>query len=178
MYAYLEKDVGLLKGVEAVFLGDRQRKSPKAIDAENLYVYHSSLEYFEDEGSDFSDDANKVCYGAGSVLYTCLQLAVYMGFENIYIIGADCQYKNAGHVGDHFIDDYDDDADVNGILIPEDLFRGYRSARRYAEAHGIHMYNATRGGLLEVFDRVDFDSLFTNGTFTPEHAVIHPREMS
>lgn len=178
MYAYLEKDVGLLKGVEAVFLGDRQRKSPKAIDAENLYVYHSSLEYFEDEGSDFSDDVNKVCYGAGSVLYTCLQIAVYMGFQNIYIIGADCQYKNAGHAGDHFIDDYDDDAEVDGILIPEDLFRGYRSARRFAEAHGIHMYNATRGGLLEVFDRVDFDSLFTDGAFTPEHAVIHPRKMS
>ena len=25
-------------------------------------------------------------------------------------------------------------------------------------------YNATRGGKLEVFERVDFDSLFTDGT--------------
>lgn len=178
MYDYLKKDVGLLKGVDAVFLGDRQRKSPKAVRAENLYVYHSSLEYFEDEGPDFSGDANKVCYGAGSVLYTCLQFAVYMGFQNIYIIGADCQYKNAGHAGDHFIDDYIDDTGVDGFLIPEDLFRGYRSARRYAEAHDVHIYNATRGGLLEVFDRINFDSLFTNGAFTPEHAVIHPRAMS
>ena len=36
----------------------------------------------------------------------------------------------------------------------------YKAARKYADAHGIKIYNATRGGKLEVFERVDFDSLF------------------
>ena len=37
---------------------------------------------------------------------------------------------------------------------------GYQKAKQYADAHGIKIYNATRGGKLEVFPRVDFDSLF------------------
>ena len=36
----------------------------------------------------------------------------------------------------------------------------YQAAEKYAEEHGIKIYNATRGGRLEVFERVDFDSLF------------------
>ena len=175
MYDFLKKDIGLLEGVEAVFLGDRARTAPKTLKADNLYIYHSSLEYFEEEGPDFSDDPNRVCYGAGSVLYTCLQLAAYMGFCNIYIIGADCEYKNHGMAGDHFIDDYDDSG-AEGRLITEDLFNSYKSARRYAEVHHIHIYNATRGGILEVFDRVDFDSLFHDGKFTMEYATVHHRD--
>ena len=38
----------------------------------------------------------------------------------------------------------------------------YEAARKYADAHGIKIYNATRGGCLEAFPRVDFDSLFEN----------------
>ena len=36
----------------------------------------------------------------------------------------------------------------------------FLAAKRYADAHGIKIYNATRGGKLEVFPRVEFDSLF------------------
>lgn len=35
----------------------------------------------------------------------------------------------------------------------------FEAAKRYADSHGIKIYNATRGGNLEVFERVDFDSL-------------------
>ena len=37
--------------------------------------------------------------------------------------------------------------------------QGYRSAKVFAEKHGVKIFNATRGGYLEVFDRVDFDSI-------------------
>jgi len=33
-------------------------------------------------------------------------------------------------------------------------------ARKYADSHGIVIKNAGRGGKLENFERVDFDSLF------------------
>lgn len=35
----------------------------------------------------------------------------------------------------------------------------YNSAKRYAEEHNIQIYNATRGGKLEVFERKHFDSI-------------------
>ena len=36
----------------------------------------------------------------------------------------------------------------------------YEAAEKYTESKGIKIYNATRGGMLEVFERVDLDSLF------------------
>ena len=40
------------------------------------------------------------------------------------------------------------------------MYAAYKGAKIYAEKHGITILNATRGGRLEVFDRVDFDNLF------------------
>ena len=36
----------------------------------------------------------------------------------------------------------------------------FDSGKHYADKHGIKIYNATRGGKLEIFDRVDFDTIF------------------
>ena len=44
------------------------------------------------------------------------------------------------------------------------MISAYKSAKKYADAHGIKIYNATRGGKLEVFERVDFDTLFKINT--------------
>ena len=41
----------------------------------------------------------------------------------------------------------------------EKATEGYRIARKYIERHGGHLYNATRGGKLEVLERVDLDEL-------------------
>lgn len=32
--------------------------------------------------------------------------------------------------------------------------------KKYCDEHGIEVYNATRGGKLEVFPRIDFDMIF------------------
>ena len=37
---------------------------------------------------------------------------------------------------------------------------GYKAAKKYAEENGIKIYNATRGGKLEIFERVEYDTLF------------------
>ena len=43
------------------------------------------------------------------------------------------------------------------------MLKGYQMCKNYADTHGIKIYNATRGGMLEIFERVDFDSLFEGG---------------
>lgn len=40
------------------------------------------------------------------------------------------------------------------------VFEAHQSIKYYAETHGIKIYNATRGGMLEIFERVEFDKLF------------------
>ena len=46
------------------------------------------------------------------------------------------------------------------VVTENEQLKAYQKAKQYAETHGIKIYNATRGGKLEVFERVDFDSLF------------------
>ena len=65
----------------------------------------------------------------------------------------------------HFSDSYhraSSGVKPNACRKTENLL-AYQAAREYADRHGIKIYNATRGGKLEVFERVDFDSLFSMG---------------
>jgi hypothetical protein len=112
-------------------------------------------------------EAPTVLHGGGTVTYTSLQLAAYMGFGEIVLLGMDHNYSLmvngkgeliADGASDHFSPEYRD----AGIYIGNiDLMNAaYASAREYAERHGIRILNATRGGRLEVFERVDIDSFF------------------
>jgi uncharacterized Rossmann fold enzyme len=103
-----------------------------------------------------------------TVTYACLQLAAYMGFGEIYLLGCDNTFnrgvKANGEMifgnGDryHFDDGY---ISTNIYSTQIDVINAaYRAAREYCEARNIKIRNATRGGTLEVFERVDFDSFF------------------
>ena len=101
-----------------------------------------------------------------------LQLAVYMGFKKIYLLGMDFTFSVEKTIEGNTI--MNDIINHNSIIekVEKELFDfqyfaeiddqllGYQAAKRYADAHGIKIYNATRGGKLEVFERVNFDTLF------------------
>ena len=153
------KQIGAFKG-KYKFIGNRCATSFAGIDDDNLFFYPFLFEYYEDEGPDFSENPNEGILFGNTVIYDCLQFAVYMGFKEIYLIGTDCNYQNQGGEGDYFIKDYNDSTKHPSNFLADKVFIAYRKAREYADAHGIKIYNATRGGKLEVFERVDFDSLF------------------
>ena len=153
------KQIGAFEG-KYKFIGNRCATSFAGIDDDNLFFYPFLFEYYEDEGPDFSENPNEGIFFGNTVIYDCLQFAVYMGFTEIYLIGTDCNYQNQGGEGDYFIKDYNDSTKHPSNFLADKVFIAYRKAREYAEAHGIKIYNATRGGKLEEFERVDFDSLF------------------
>lgn len=105
---------------------------------------------------DFSEDISRVSYMGGTVTYVCFQMAVYMGFREIYLLGVDCNYDK-GSQNNHFIKEDKPDHMNHGV---DTMLVAYQSAKKYADENGIKIYNATRGGMLEVFERVEFDSLF------------------
>jgi Uncharacterized protein conserved in bacteria len=139
----------------------------------NIHKYHCHTEFLRDGRNHFcrvpkfSNDISRKSYSIYTVVYTCLQFAVYMGFKEIYLLGVDCNYAvNADYIVDasnqnHFSKNYESGlenqmlrADTEGMVF------AFTSAKKHADEHGIKIYNATRGGKLEVFERVDFDSLF------------------
>lgn len=116
----------------------------------------------------FSEDCSEIIYTIATVTYTSLQLAVYMGIKEIYIIGCDHRFAKQYRM-DGTIEEYQGQNNYfSGVKakyqrgasnIGEQAI-AFEAAKKYADEHGIKIYNATRGGYLETFERVDFDSLF------------------
>lgn len=158
---FYKKDIQRLE-LPNMFLGDGCSEFWHCKGKDNWYKLHTKMDEQKDRLVDFSNDITKFVCLSASVVYVCLQIAVYMGFKKIYIIGADCEYhESANATENHFIKDYYDANDTQALPLPmEKAFFAYQSAKYYADHHDVKIYNATRGGALEVFDRIDFDSLF------------------
>lgn len=143
---------------------------------DRLYYYRRKCDETKPE---FSKDCSEQIYTAGTITYEMLQLAVYMGIKQIYLLGIDFSFsverrnnvfvKNdvCNHIKE--IEEEEEKRVSNAIFEQYGVtyfadtdwqLAGYQKAKQYADAHGIKIYNATRGGKLEVFPRVDFDSLF------------------
>ena len=153
------------------FVADRAGNFWKHNHENNVFKLH--VKYVENGRElKFSEDLTKCVYSAGNVTYNCLQLAVYLGCKEIYLIGVDfsnIQYEKGKKT--HFVENYNDDLQLykdkyigEGLISDDEAVqwqgRTYISAKKYTEEHGIKIFNATRGGKLEIFQRVDFDSLF------------------
>lgn len=109
---------------------------------------------------------------AQSVSIFALLVALYLGFDEIYLLGADHTSFSAqsGKYGySHFYTGERKNA-LGEMPPPPDmevefssyvtLWRQYKTLRAIAERRGVRIRNATRGGLLDVFPRVEFESLF------------------
>jgi hypothetical protein len=119
----------------------------------------------------FSGRFDRVVYWGGTVTFLNLQLAYYVGCRQVYLIGVDHSYTVPSHAVNDVI--VSRESDVNHFH--PDYFgpgyryhdpkmwrmeQSYRQARAFFESQGGMIYNATRGGKLEIFPRVDFDGLF------------------
>ena len=61
---------------------------------------------------------------------------------------------------DYFSEKYNADSDKLYIPNTERSTLTYIAMKNHCDRRGISVFNATRGGKLEVFPRADFDSLF------------------
>lgn len=110
----------------------------------------------------FSPDVSKYVYNGRTVTYVCLQLAAYLGFKEIYLLGVDFNYSDNISGQENHFKGYEKDGKKVRLnpFRPEMSLSAYEKAKEYAETHHIKICNATRGGKLEVFERVNFDDLF------------------
>lgn len=120
----------------------------------------------------FSTDASKVLYCGQSVTYINLQLAYFMGFTEVYLIGMDFSYvipESHKRTGDVLLSDSDDQNHFHKDYFGKGktwkdpkldrVALNYKQAKLVYEATGRKIFNATIGGSLEVFERVDYESL-------------------
>ncbi len=97
----------------------------------------------------------------------CLPLAYYMGFKEVYLIGCDCDYqiRNETDQRKYF---YQCTPNMPGPSydflsqswhLDGPLFQSYRILAKAFEQLDCKVYNATAGGKLEAFPRVDFNDV-------------------
>lgn len=120
----------------------------------------------------FSTDCAHQIECRGTVTFTCMQLAAYMGFSEIYLLGVDHNYRVTIDIDGNKITDPDQkdyfcegyDAEIKDQVVHDmgKNTRAYLDAKAYCETTKgkTTIFNATRGGKLEVFSRKAFDSLF------------------
>jgi len=90
----------------------------------------------------------KTYWGRTVVIDLCLQLAFYMGFAKVYLVGCDC---GPSHGRLHAYDD-PMERKVSTPYHP-DIFKSYKVCRHVFQLAGREIVNATVGGRLEVFKR-------------------------
>jgi hypothetical protein len=118
----------------------------------------------------FTRDATGRIFEGFTVTFVALQLAFYMGFEQVVLIGVDHNFTTKGKANEAVISQGDDPnhfaANYFGKgfkwQLPdlEGSERAYTLAREAYQADGRQVLDATVGGKLTIFPKVDYNSLF------------------
>lgn len=140
------------------------------IKINNAYYFPLTYKLHKEIPLSFTQDISKYVFCKGTVTTTCMQLAAYMGCKEIYLLGVDHSYKQTvddngnvstdNSVTDYFTKDYAATMENKNIPNLQATTRSYQQAKEHCDNNNIMVYNATRGGKLEVFPRVNFDDLF------------------
>ncbi len=119
-----------------------------------------------------------------NVIQTAIYAAMYMGFKKIYLIGCDMTslfltfvakddgektidkdfhaYKYSANEMTTMLRDSSKHDNEYMLYDYAKTFTIFKYIRKYAELNGIEILNATKGGGLDVFNRIRYESLFAN----------------
>ena len=121
-------------------------------------------------GPKFSSDVRGRVWEGGTVTYVALQLAFHLGFSQVILIGVDHSYNTQGTPNTTVVSQGDDPNHFHSGYFGKgfrwqlpDLDtseRSYRMARQAYEQAGRQVLDATIGGKLTVFEKVDYTSLW------------------
>lgn len=108
----------------------------------------------------FSKDVSRFINRGGNVVHSIMQLVYYMGFKEVYLLGCDCNF-----LGDNIHAagmDYKLSGNTDGAFLNHLILEDYKKDKEIFEADGRKIFNATRGGKLELFERVELKDVIYN----------------
>jgi len=104
---------------------------------------------------EFSTDPSKYVVNGHTVINDiCLQVAYYMGFDKVYLVGTD--YSNLGM---HWDDSKSENIKALGLRDINRVFYAFNICKKAYESAGREIINATKGGKLEVFRRENLEDI-------------------
>jgi N-acetylneuraminate synthase len=119
-------------------------------------------------------DLTRVLPPPQSATVMALYAALYLGFKEIYLLGCDHDWILHLNASRHFYEETQHALNRDGYnewsapgldTYFKDylrLWKQYQALRKVAEQRGVRVINATAGGLLDVFPRARFETLFAS----------------
>lgn len=128
----------------------------------DVFPLNSKYNYYDFRYTDklhvkFSDDSYATVYDAYSITFSLMQIAIYMGFKEIYLMGCDCNQQ----VGkkNHFIETGHVEEESKLKTSADRNIYAHQEIKKYCDSIGVKVFNATRGGALEVYPRVKIEDV-------------------
>jgi len=137
------------------------RRAPNAVrPLEHIYYLMTTGELA------FTNDLEKSLYEGYTVTYVAMQIAYYMGFSSIFLIGVDHNFQYSGRPNEkqlmqgkdpnHFDSRYFQNCEWQ-LPDLEASELAYRAANFYFKRSGRQIYDATVNGKLTIFPKISFD---------------------
>jgi len=140
-------------------------------DSEEVFYLLSSPRYRTTTSLDKKewmnlDLSHPVDHAYSVIIEYCLPIAFHLGFREIYLLGCDCNYFFNDEGAQYF---YPEEKHTSEQLPLDTLekhwgengrvFTAYAVAKKTFERHDCKIYNATKGGCLEIFPRVNYEDI-------------------
>lgn len=145
-----------------------------------IYTTDKWINLFPKEQAKDIDSIGMISYLNSAV--AMIGVAISIGFNQIYLIGIDMEYPNIENntiqiselvykLKDDCTDTYHFDSNYwkgktkNFIFYPNEIdsmFKAFNKIAEYANTKDIKIYNAGISGKLDIFKRVDYNSLFVD----------------
>jgi len=117
-----------------------------------------------------------------TVVYSAIQVAVFMGCMEIYLIGCDHDYlNNLQRTENHYYPEASGNPNDVSFLLSEftterwfyeyySRWRDYRLMQEYLASRGVRIINSTKGGMLDVFPRMRLEDVARPSVARPSGA--------
>lgn len=137
-------------------------------------IYYPFIQ-MERNPPEFNSDVNRGVHFWGTITCKLINFAVYMGFKKIFLLGVDNTYpikevdsgryeidyaKDSHFTPDYFTKSEIENSKKNIIDLVHSMKyteKSYKSVKWHCEQINVTVINATRGGKLEVFERMNFE---------------------
>jgi hypothetical protein len=142
----------------------------RALPPERTY-YIASCEGIQ-AGESRKPDLTKATPGVQTVVQLAVMAAIFMGCSPIYLLGLDHDWLAHGGTHLNFYSEEEPENQPEGNLpgwsyhsmldAVLTMWKVYELQERVAEAAGIKIINATRGGFLDVFERANYEKIIAH----------------
>lgn len=172
---YVNQDYGLLNNFSDEIKSIKSKVSFIPVDCSDRYP-EENFEYFilkhkefYPNDAPFSFDITKYIAQGFTTIYGAIQIAIYMGFKEIYLIGVDHNYSITRDAKGNVVRDESVKSNYSSAMseyidikiLPriEETTISFETAEKMSRKNGFRIFNATRGGKLDAFEKVNFDDV-------------------